>query len=1192
MNFEKKYWSTNEYKDNNGVNFIGYVGILNGDAYDIKTNSLLSKNDNYITHINCSSDNYDRVLSKELKLPYGRNDILFAANDFLSSGAFKIAVERLQSNNNYLFKNSIISNSNLPATNECIVFSSWVKEENTDDNSNTTVKEIPENEQGILRKFNFADCATKVKTSLDPTFYPKTKTEEKYYIYNKFGEKLEVADDKTKYTKGWKLHNEPSEDDYTDLKEIWENYNYSLDYGEDNKSFDDKGEITREEIDFYLYDNIPNNKHELIKNVIISGNLEGEYKTLEVDSNIDTEIRFNSNIINNLFKTYGADTNFTNLSVMSLGFIIKGEIPENISLLKVLKNTNIKDETENEEENYITSKYKQKFTISDEYTYVIYNFNLEKINLEKITQNESAEFILKIRANKKTEFLCEPDGTDKVKNIIKYQIGTKEDSQEEKIINVERYVDYSYVWESEEDGKVVEHIAEPNFSYKFLIESDDWLQSTNPRLKNSTWTDNEINKFIPNETMTAADVFQCMVNDPSAYWFPAIYRKNVEYKSLGITGNPKFKEAVYPINSYKFEIGEDNISRVVKGFKSATDIYTDLYTDIETGLIVDSEIENVNCIKSLYDKVPNVFKEYHIVTDNENEVLHNFNEIKASQIIARDFDEENKSCNLIIFLLFKTKVLLFKTKYYYNTSLEQTGNKNYIDFQSLESDIKNDDLKLDLSKNGDWIEIANIDPDDNNSLKFLNLNAIKVYKNMLYLVDSELDMVLRYSIDYIVSTYENLDSVFNKKSIRLLDIMQGNGTNKDKIYFNKPYSIDVADSGVYIVDRNNSCIKSYTHSLNYKKTFKNGFFSSHDIQAVAINPYPCVIDNVKINKDSIWIASVLGDRIFLSVLENDIVKVYRQIENIVLLQDNYTWLEEIRGLHFSKAHTNYFYLNTSKRTYKFHVSNPFYPFASLSYYKQRSLVGSMRWTAMRYPWDKVPSLYGISNLGSTEGIKNEITWDYLIPTSSAEILDNKCFCLTGNNLVEGDIIFHFTVLYDNSKIRNYINQNKPKFNNMMSFYDIESGILAQMIKSSSMLLYIEPDSFISSLSSNNMPIYDTKKIENLMGEDYINPITANKIFYSLVHNLLTIKNSLLGKFRAATNLDGVIVYDNLILDDYFNNLTLENNTNYFIHENEHLSIIINRVLEEIIDIQEKIINKMQTEFFAAQSYVNNTSRYI
>ena len=149
-----------------------------------------------------------------------------------------------------------------------------------------------------------------------------------------------------------------------------------------------------------------------------------------------------------------------------------------------------------------------------------------------------------------------------------------------------------------------------------------------------------------------------------------------------------------------------------------------------------------------------------------------------------------------------------------------------------------------------------------------------------------------------------------------------------------------------------------------------------------------------------------------------------------------------------------------------------------------------------------------------------------------------------------------------------------------------------MIKSSAILLYSEPDSFITTLSNNDLKIYDTYKIEDSVDNDYISSLNINKMLYALISNLLKIKNYLIGHFRAATNIDNVIVYDNIVLDDYFNNLKLNAEEDYFVHNNEVISIIANRAFEDIHDLQEKILQKMQTEFMAAQSYVNNTSRII
>jgi hypothetical protein len=143
-----------------------------------------------------------------------------------------------------------------------------------------------------------------------------------------------------------------------------------------------------------------------------------------------------------------------------------------------------------------------------------------------------------------------------------------------------------------------------------------------------------------------------------------------------------------------------------------------------------------------------------------------------------------------------------------------------------------------------------------------------------------------------------------------------------------------------------------------------------------------------------------------------------------------------------------------------------------------------------------------------------------------------------------------------------------------------------------MLIYSEPANFISSLNNNYIKIFDSYELNDDIENDYINSLTFNKLIHALIYNLLKLKNVLTGHFKAATNFDNVIVYDNLVLDDYFNNLKLNAEDDYFVHNNEPISIIVNRVLENIYDVQVKILNKIQTEFMAAQSYVNNTSRLI
>ena len=149
-----------------------------------------------------------------------------------------------------------------------------------------------------------------------------------------------------------------------------------------------------------------------------------------------------------------------------------------------------------------------------------------------------------------------------------------------------------------------------------------------------------------------------------------------------------------------------------------------------------------------------------------------------------------------------------------------------------------------------------------------------------------------------------------------------------------------------------------------------------------------------------------------------------------------------------------------------------------------------------------------------------------------------------------------------------------------------------MIECSGIFIYNEPASYIYSVSDPNIECYSTENLNEILNEEYINPITFNKLVYKLISNIVGLKNILMGKFQAAANIDSIIIYDSLILDDYFQLIRIENNDNFFMHDNEPLSIVLNRIFEKIYDIQEKIISHMNAKFVSNTSTTNNAFRMI
>ena len=265
-----------------------------------------------------------------------------------------------------------------------------------------------------------------------------------------------------------------------------------------------------------------------------------------------------------------------------------------------------------------------------------------------------------------------------------------------------------------------------------------------------------------------------------------------------------------------------------------------------------------------------------------------------------------------------------------------------------------------------------------------------------------------------------------------MDALQGEGKASSPVYFDSPSSICGDDDNIYVADRGNGCIKKYSSAFDYITTIRNGNFATQDIQTISINPYSFTMsDGTILEPNSLWIFATAGKNLYVHVISNNRVAYSHRIDNIELLEDKYMWDEEFKSVKFSFCNSNYYYLCTSKRVYKLHLSKPNYPFASLSYFKQRTLLTSMVWSRVPYPWHILPC-------GEDEsGI--DVTWSYRPAATSAEVLDNRGFCLCGadkytiidaeghREQFNGDIIIHIGTLYNQNKIDTFCKRHQCTF---------------------------------------------------------------------------------------------------------------------------------------------------------------------
>lgn len=664
------------------------------------------------------------------------------------------------------------------------------------------------------------------------------------------------------------------------------------------------------------------------------------------------------------------------------------------------------------------------------------------------------------------------------------------------------------------------------------------------------------------------------------------------------SANKSLIEQAFVINSNTSSVqsGDSYVLKVGETPKEKYDTFhriprvTRIY-DLVNGVLSQHNLARERTTNTALD--PTFYEQY----DSEGNVStprFNFNEITHvdMKIVRVEATETGRKLHLIVLLVFKDKVVLFKYVYFQDD--KDVSQKTATDARYDETEHGEVDFNEGTT---DLLVLETVDPSNKNSMKFLSLRDVELNSNYMYLVDDKLNMVLRYDITYLLN--DESEFAWDLDSIKLVDNMSGDGDITDPIYFNKPVAIAVDENYVYVADSGNNCIKKYSSSFDYKATIRNGQFINHDIQSVAVNPYSITMeDGTKLEEGTLWVFSVSGTHVYVTVIDSTNTTVYsKQIEKIDLVKDKYTWDEEFKSVKFSFTNSNYYYLCTNKRVYKFHLSKPLYPFASLSYFRQRSMATSMQWSSYDVAWHEIPE---------------EITWDQHPEKTSMEVLDNRAFCIcgidssatieydagrdedgekiphTGNKQeqFEGDLILHIGNLYDQSLVDTYIKENGCEFN------EIPSVELAKMIRSSGIFIYVEPTTYISSLSTGNMPCFVDDDLQDVKVDEYVNSITFNAHIYKVIYNLVNIKNSLLGKFQGAYNTDNVMVFDQLILDNFFQQLKLTNKDDYFIHDNEPSNIIVNRVFENVWNIQDSILRKMKAKYMSVPSFTNGTFRII
>lgn len=108
------YTQGSEFITLQGSNYTGYVTVLSGIPYIDNSQTELIMTDRYESSVYTSPYIKNRAIIDTQSLPYNENDVLIAANDFLTYELFKSSLDKLETNNTFVYSNMFIANNNIP----------------------------------------------------------------------------------------------------------------------------------------------------------------------------------------------------------------------------------------------------------------------------------------------------------------------------------------------------------------------------------------------------------------------------------------------------------------------------------------------------------------------------------------------------------------------------------------------------------------------------------------------------------------------------------------------------------------------------------------------------------------------------------------------------------------------------------------------------------------------------------------------------------------------------------------------------------------------------------------------------------------------------------------------------------------------------------------------------------------------
>lgn len=469
---------------------------------------------------------------------------------------------------------------------------------------------------------------------------------------------------------------------------------------------------------------------------------------------------------------------------------------------------------------------------------------------------------------------------------------------------------------------------------------------------------------------------------------------------------------------------------------------------------------------------------------------------------------------------------------------------------------------------GDYVKIDRLEPTNPSSLRFKGLCDLKLDGSLLYVVDRDLDLVACYNLSLL---YDG-DADWSIRLARLQETMQGRGGAADKACFHNPCAIAADGRRVYVADGGNHAVKVYTRDFDYIRSIRDASFLGRTVDDMEVNPHPCTIGETAIPAGSVWVLSHTTNHVYLSILSDGLVAYNTEVAHIDLAGGNGPRPAPL-CLAFSRADSQYLYLATSGAVYKLYACRPSEPFATFEYGDPGVDVDERLWQFTEAQWSKAGFPWSSD---VTDALSSARLWTRGFCLCCADSAD-PCEVQAGDPVtrvsaaVEGDIVLHTVLQYNPRRVARALAERETD-----DFDDLDAETVRGLMDGAALLLYREPSRYDSLLDAERTPCFTAADIGGIGEDEYVNAPTFNRLMYKVAYNTVRLKGIVRYRMRAYYGADHLLHADGVEPAPKADLLRSYSWHNFFIGDNEPVSVVVNRALLAIWDVQNAILQTLRT----------------